>query len=171
MMENNALSRGYKLRPLKPSDAPFMLEWMHDSDVTQYLRLNGADATKTDALRFIESARDESQTVHRAIVDESDTYLGTVSLKDIKGGEAEYAIALRKCAMGTGAAQVATELIWDYGFETLGLTRIYLNVLEENQRAIRFYTRAGFSPAGKTTTDYKGIPKELLWYEKRKDLL
>jgi len=155
------------LRPLIASDAAGMLEWMHDEDTTRYLRLNGKDATMEDALRFINNAKDESVNLHRAISDENGNYLGTVSLKkiDIDKKEAEYAISLHPRARGTGAAFAATEKIIDTAFEDLELERVYLNVLEENKRAVKFYNKFGFDYFKKTDTDFGGKSMTLLWYE------
>ena len=161
------MEKQFILRPLIESDAVGMLEWMHDEDTTRYLRLNGKDATMEDALRFINNAKDESVNLHRAISDENGSYLGTVSLKNIDKDkkEAEYAISLHPRARGTGAAFTATEKIIDAAFKDLKLERVYLNVLEENKRAVRFYNKFGFDYFEKTDTVFGGKSMTLLWYE------
>jgi diamine N-acetyltransferase len=68
-------------------------------------------------------------------------------------------------AIGTGAAKKGTELILRYGFEVLELCRIYLNVLNENERAVRFYEKLGFIYTRSTMIDFKGREKELRWYD------
>jgi diamine N-acetyltransferase len=152
-----------------------MLEWLHNEDTTQYLRLNEKSTTSEDVARFIEEARDENTSCHRAIVDSEDHYLGTVSLKDINHTtkEAEYAIAMHPSAFGGGAARWATKAIFLLAFDQLQLERVYLNVLEENERAVRFYDRLiniGLKPYDKSRTDFCGAEKELLWYEIRATL-
>lgn len=157
----------YQLRPLQEKDASSMLEWMHDDRITKYLRIGGQDYSLEDALGFIESAKDETCSLHRAIVDENDAYQGTVSLKNINldKKEAEYAIALQPKAQGSGAAYSATNGILRIAFEELELGRVYLNVLEENRRAVRFYEKFGFQFEKKTTLSIDGEEKALLWYE------
>lgn len=159
----------YSLRPLQEKDAVRMLEWLHDRAVTNYLQLNGSEATIEDALRFIREAQKEDTNLHRAVVDASDTYLGTVSLKHMAAEtrEAEYAIAMHASAMGTGAAFAATQGILKTAFCTLGLQRIYLNVLEENRRAVRFYDKCGFQYTHQSELVLRGERRTLLWYEKR----
>lgn len=136
----------YSLRPLKETDASRMLEWMRDENVTAYLRIGGADTKLRDVQDFIASAKDESLNLHRAIVDKNDTYLGTVSLKNIDHTkkQAEYAIAMHPDGMGCGAAAEGSRLILNTAFKKLGMTRIYLNVSPKNQRAIRFYEKNGW---------------------------
>ena len=159
--------QNYLLRPLKTGDAAGMLEWMQDNITTRYLRIDGRAYTIDDVLRFIEEAKNEASNIHRAIVDRNDAYLGTVSLKNIdrEKREAEYAIALHPKAQGSGAAYDATEEILTIAFQTMGLERIYLNVMEENQRAIRFYEKFGFVYRKKTVANIKNEFKTLFWYD------
>jgi diamine N-acetyltransferase len=160
----------FSIRPLSISDANRMIEWMHNEEVTRYLKLHGATASFEDAISFIENAKDESANIHRAIVDQNDIYLGTVSLKniDLIKKEAEYAIAMHPDGIGTGASKAGTELILKLAFEDLKLNRIYLNVLSDNVRAVKFYYKLGFVLYDKTKISFKGKEKVLLWFEKIK---
>jgi len=159
----------YRLRKLEAKDAPFMLEWMHDNDVTQNLGTDFSSKTIEDAEAFIESANDsETGNLHRACVDENDMYLGTVSLKAInrENNNAEYAICFRSCAHGSGASRAATEEILRIGFEELKLEKIYLYLYGSNERANRFYQKAGFVFEGRLRkhTMHKGVLEDVLWY-------
>ena len=162
-MENN----GVRLRRLLEKDAARMLEWMQDAEAVRYLNIGGMDTGMQQVLRFIQNAQDDVSNIHRAIVDANDMYLGTVSLKhvDYEKREAEYAIAMHPTAWGTGAARTATRLISEMAFQMLGLGRIYLNVLEDNGRAVRFYEHNGFVRTGETETTHRDTVKKLLWYE------
>lgn len=133
-----------KLRKLENRDASLMLEWMHDSSVTAYLQNNFSEKTLEDCCRFIEDSRTDSDNVHMAIADENDTYMGTVSLKHIEGGVAEFAIAMRTCAMGKGFSQYGMAEILRHGLENLGLKCIYWCVNPANKRAVRFYDKNGY---------------------------
>lgn len=161
-MEENT----YSLRPLQIKDAARMVEMMHDALTTRYLQIGGPDYTEATALGFIESTRDESRHLHRAVVDENDVYQGSVSLKnlDMDKKEAEYAISMHPDAQGKGAAKAASAGILELA-KAMGLTRVYLNVLAENQRANRFYQKFGFRYTNATVMDFHGEPKDLNWYE------
>ncbi|MEF9990270.1 MAG: GNAT family protein [Christensenellaceae bacterium] len=139
-----------RLRELQSKDAPFMLEWMHDADIGGQFKKNMTCISKKDVEAFICNSKETKNDVHFAVIDENDEYLGTISLKNINTEDknAEYAISMRKKAMGTGAAKFATEQIIEYGFYKLGLERIYLNVLSDNKRAVRFYEKFGFCYEG-----------------------
>ena len=135
-----------RLRRLLPKDAPLMLEWMHDEEVICNLQAEKfRTMTLIDCQRFINACSDDTCNLHMAIVDD-DTYMGTVSLKciDMKKKEAEFAIAMRRSAMGTGMAKIGMQEILRMGFEKIGLKKIYWDVRITNARAIRFYEKSGY---------------------------
>lgn len=135
------------IRKLKSTDAPLMLEWMHDPSVVENLQKDFSRQTITDCEDFIKSAQDDFNDIHYAIVDDNDEYMGTVSLKHCKAGNAEFAITMRKCAMGKGLAKIGMEEMIKKGFEDYLLNMIYWCVAAENQRAIRFYNKNGYRQA------------------------
>ena len=144
-----------ELWELDPGDAPLMLEWMHDPDIQKGFRKKMADATLDDALAFCQSAKlpeelHDGDDLHYAIAGDGGEYLGTISLKhvDLENRSAEYAITLRKKAQGKGVASRATKLLLEKAFTELGLHRVYLNVLSDNDKAIRLYERCGFTFEG-----------------------
>jgi diamine N-acetyltransferase len=156
----------YSLRPLMEKDAQRMVEMMHDSVTTRYLQIGGPGYTEDTALGFIRSCTDESKHLHRAVVDENDVYQGSISLKnmDREKLEAEYAISMHPQAQGKGAAKAATAGILELAAQ-LGLNRVYLNVLAENERANRFYQKVGFRYTHSTEMAFRGEQKTLHWYE------
>lgn len=137
------------LRRLKEKDAPLMLEWMHDNSINCWFRYPFADMTLDKARLFIKYSFDE-ENQHFAITDGNDEYLGTISLKKIseKDHNAEFAIATRKKAKGTGMVELATTEILRYAFNDLGLHRVYLKVLSDNIEARELYENCGFDLEG-----------------------
>lgn len=121
-----------------------MLEWMHDPDVVQYMRRDFASKTIEDCLQFIQAANYSEEDLHCAIVNDEDEYMGTVSLKHIREGKAEFGITVRSCAMGKGYAQFGMHSIIEKGFTQFGLSKIYWCVSPENTRAIRFYDKQSY---------------------------
>lgn len=132
------------LRKLRQEDAPLMLEWMHDEDVVYFMKADFQHKTNQDCENFITSAQDESKDLHLAVADDNDTYMGTVSLKDIENNSAEFAITMRKAAMGKGYAAEGMKQIIDKGFNKFQLNHIYWCVNPANKRAVRFYDKNGY---------------------------
>lgn len=157
----------FHLRPLEEKDAPGMLEWMTDPEIVCFFRFDASAVTLKSCRSFIAEANRQENCLHYAIAEEADTYLGTISLKNITEADAEYAISTRSCAHGTGAAMTATREILKIAFQELGLKRVYLNVLAENGRANAFYRKAGFRfvKTEKNAVMIRGQEKDLNWYE------
>lgn len=145
--------RDIELRNLQQKDLNYMLEWMNDQDITRNFQVDFSSKQIEDLAYFIENSQSNTYK-HFAIIDKNDNYLGTISLKNIslKNKNAEYAIVLRKNYIGKGVAKDATNIILSKAFEEYGLNKVYLNVLEDNQRAIKFYENVGFK--------YEGIARD-----------
>lgn len=165
-----------KIRKLKLKDAPFMLEWMHDCEIVQYMHTNFSKKTLDDCKNFIIKSKNDEKNFHFAIVNDNDEYMGTVSLKCINylDKSAEFGITVRRSAMGNGYSWYGMFSILKYAFETLDLSYVYWCVPRNNARAVRFYDKHHFS-------DFADVPSEALerylhepnvkWYIAKKDML
>lgn len=157
-----------RLRILKLKDAPLMLEWMHDESIVIYMDTDFHKKTLEDCEEFIRNNQHDEINVHRAIVDDNDTYMGTVSLKNIdkSRNKAEFAITVRVQAMGKGFSKFGMEEIIRLGFEDLGLDSIYWYVKKENHRAIHFYNKNGYC---ENEVEDTVMPKDYIWYAIRRE--
>lgn len=157
------------LRRLEVKDAPLMLEWMHDDSVVRNMHTNFSSKTIEDCEEFIRASQDFSKTINLAIASDADEYMGTVSLKNIDrtAGNAEFAITVRKDAMGRGYAWYGMEEIINRAFEEYGLECVYWCVSRENERAVRFYDKHNFHEALDISEEIRGRYKgneDLKWY-------
>ena len=154
------------LRNLKLEDAPLMLAWMHDERVVGMLRGNFASKTIEDCKAFIESSISDSN-IHLAIASDSDEYMGTVSLKNIENGSAEFAITVKAEAMNKGYSWFGMEAILDKAFNELNLECVYWCVSRKNDRAVRFYDKHNFHEtvdvSKRVLERYSGV-ENLKWY-------
>ena len=135
------------LRPLKPEDAPLMLEWMQDKELVSNLSTDFSNKTIDDCLDFIRESEDSSKNLHMAIASDSDEYMGTVSLKNIdrEASNAEFAIATRKLSAGKGYAWEGMTGMLKIAFEDLQLECVYWGVANDNLKALRFCEKHGFN--------------------------
>lgn len=161
-----------RLRKLKKKDIPLMLEWMHDSTVVENMQTDFIRKTKEDCETFIDVSQSDKENIHFAIVDDSDEYMGTVSLKHVTDSEAEFAIVVRKSAMGKGYSQYGMEEVIRHGFDDLGLQSIYWYVSPENKRAIRFYDKNGYQRVkavkSRGGTSQTKQTQDYIWYKIQK---
>lgn len=157
------------LRNLELKDAPLMLEWMYDEHVVGNLRGNFLKKTLSDAESFILNSMNKEKDIHLAIVTDEDEYMGSVSLKDIDrtNNSGEFAIVVRRSAMGRGFSWYGMEEILRLAFEKYGLESVYWCVSKKNERAIRFYDKHNFHEAVdipiSIRSRYKGM-NDLKWY-------
>ena len=137
------------LRPLKSDDAASMLSWMHDPEAVRLLSADFSSKTLADCQAFIAASNKPGNNRHWAIADETDRYLGTVSLKNIdpKNGTAEFAIVTCREAWGRGCAAFAIRECLRFAFDSMKLRAVYWYVNRENLRAVRFYEKQGYAPS------------------------
>lgn len=135
-----------KLRELRLEDAPLMLEWMMDADLTSGFHSDYSSKTLQDAENFILAAQSSRTERHFAVVNDEDTYMGTVSLRSIDHdeGNAEFVFVVRRTALSKGYALHGMLEALDIAFNSIGLNSVYWRVKESNSRAIRFFEKHGF---------------------------
>ena len=154
------------LRELRVEDAPLMVEWMHDKNVVGKLRGHFLSKTLDDCIAFINSSLSDSN-IHMAIASDEDEYMGTVSLKNIENGSAEFAITVRTKAMSRGYSWFGLEAIIKKAFNELELESVYWCVSRDNERAVRFYDKHNFHEVvdvpHKVLKRYEGV-RNLKWY-------
>ena len=158
------------LRKLRISDSVYMLEWMHDASVVRDLQGDFLSKKISDCEEFIISAQTCKENLHMAIVDDNDEYMGTVSLKNIKNNTAEFAISVRKSAMGKGYSTFGMNKMLRIGFDDMGLKVIYWCVNPKNERAIRFYNKNGYKRVDYSQLNINGgysfkEIREYIWYK------
>lgn len=142
-----------RLRPITVDDAPQMFAALSDEES---MRLTGSqtDFTFEQVERFCErvsQANDRADYAITLLSDQSATYIGEVVLNEIdfENRSANFRIALNSANnFGKGYGSEATRLILDYGFRTLKLHRIELEVYDFNPRAQHVYEKVGFVKEG-----------------------
>lgn len=137
-----------KIRKLNKNDINYFKEYYEDDEIKKQFKFTQNEFNKKNIINKMINNVSEFER-HYAIV-KNDKYAGTVSLKKINfvNKNAELAIVVRKKYWGTGVSKHAIQLILEYGFEKLGLNKIYLNVFSNNSRAIAFYLKSGFNFEG-----------------------
>lgn len=145
------LGESVLLRPITAADAAVMFASLSDKES---MRLTGTKGAFTfeqvqNYCRRIEKADDRAD--YAITLKEDQTYLGEVVLNDIdwENRSSNFRIALAsQTVFGKGYGTEATRLILEYGFRTLALHRIELEVYDFNPRAQHVYEKVGFVREG-----------------------
>lgn len=137
------------IRRFRKSDIPKKVEWINNPENNQFLHYDiPLSVEKTE--KWYDSHLGE-ETRYDAVIEVDDMPVGTIGLLSIdrKDSKAEYYIAMGETAYkGKGVAKAASRLILQYGFEELGLNKIYLFTEAENVPAQKMFERVGFVKEG-----------------------
>ncbi len=139
------------LRPITEADALDMFASLSDAES---MRLTGTQQNFTleQVQQYCQRVAQADDRFDYAITVPGDpTYLGEVVLNDIDqiNRSASFRIALASEKLfGRGYGTEATQLIVDFGFQSLKLHRIELEVYDFNPRAQHVYEKVGFVREG-----------------------
>jgi len=134
------------LRALERRDMPILQKWMNDSELTRWLGHHFPISLEEQNRWFDKLIVDT--TKKKLLIEDLENHpIGLVSLMQInfKDRSAEFGIYLGEHQFsGKGFGYEATISMLKLAFHELGLIRVYLVVLEENDRAIKSFIKSGF---------------------------
>lgn len=136
-----------KLRLVEEKDMSLLYEWRFDERHYPYFYTFPNVSYDDYCAWMVKNNADPSQ--RNFVLEQDDVLVGTIALVNIvENKEAEIGrvlIPLGRCLDGRGFGKELLSQVIDYGFETLSLKRLYLEVIDDNERAIAFYKKKGFS--------------------------
>jgi RimJ/RimL family protein N-acetyltransferase len=139
------------LRPLEQDDSPHFVQWLNDPEI-QRLTLRARPLTQDDEADYINQMRRSHTDIAFVIAAHAnDTPVGGTALHQIDWRNRHAALGITigdQLNWGKGYGTDATRLMVRYAFATLNLNRVWLQVLEYNERAIRCYEKVGFKKEG-----------------------
>lgn len=142
------------LRELLIEDAEDRYKWCMDQEVTKHLNMPDKNPpfTKDETKSWIEMCIKKTNGYEqKAILTEDGIHIGWIDLKNIDSlnKHAELGIAIGdKNYWGKGCGLSAMEEMMKFGFQELGLNKIWLRVEVDNLQAIKSYKRAGYVEEG-----------------------
>ena len=151
----------------KASDAKILKKWLQD-EVGRYFLLSRTDAKHSS----VEDVLKDETTILCMVTLHDGTPVGTVAFLD--HDKSQNKAELRKLIgdqsmRGKGYAKEATTLWITYGFEKLGLNKIYLNTFDTNLRNIKLNEELGFRVEGilhnevRMNGEYRDLLRMGLW--------
>ncbi len=141
------------LRPVSREDIERSLVWRNDEFIKKTLLTYRLPVTRPMEEEWIEKAMngDKDRIVFAIDGKEPVKHVGFVELNSIDylNRNAQFAIVIGdESARGKGIASDATRAILQYGFNTLNLHKMYLQVVAYNEQALHLYDKIGFKIEG-----------------------
>ena len=151
------------LRPVTESDAPGLVELLHDPEGRRLTGTHGSvrPGVEERARGWYASRGDQDDQLYLAITERATGgFVGEVVLENLDTDDrsCSFRIALvGPRVFGRGFGTEATRLILGYAFEAVGIHRVELEVHDFNPRARHVYELAGFV--------YEGTKRHALRWE------
>jgi [ribosomal protein S5]-alanine N-acetyltransferase len=145
------LSNRLELRPLNLSFCTQQyVDWMNDPEVYKYLETRG-HYTIGKLREYLSDVEEKNILFWAIVLRGSDKHIGNIKIDPILSvhGLGEYGIMMgEKSEWGKGYAFEASKIVIDFCFETLGIRKLNLGVVEENNTAVNLYKKLGFVTEG-----------------------
>ena len=156
------------LTPITYDDCEDFIRW-RNSDLIKSRFIYRKDLTVEDQRNWIKTKVETGQVAQFIIWDKADNKkIGSVYLQKIdqEKKDCEFGILIgEKDYINGGRGSESARLINSYGFEHLGMNRIYLRVLANNERARHAYEKAGFELEDNSNTiiQIDGVDTEVVF--------
>jgi RimJ/RimL family protein N-acetyltransferase len=143
------------LRPLEIDDLPLRVEWVNDDENRKTLMFDWPISLSKTRAWFQNTLMDKSKANFSIVDKETNKVIGMTGLIDIDYRNLRgqlYITIGEKDFRGKKLPDEIIPLVLEYGFKELGLRRIYLYTLKNNERGRTVYERNGF--------EFEGILRE-----------
>lgn len=145
-----------RMVPLDLDHVDAILEWANDEAVVANSQFFREPSDRKRIARFIlehETAEDCAYFAAFGRDDVEDSgagYVGNVFLIHINRlhHHAQAGITIKQAAWNRGYAKELMRAIVDFGFEELGLNKVYLQIFTTNEKGLHLWTKIGFTVEG-----------------------
>jgi RimJ/RimL family protein N-acetyltransferase len=145
------------LRPLEKKDLYLRPKWFNDEEINKTLLIDIPISLAGTEDWFSRSVKDNSK-LNLSICDKkTDKVIGMTGLLNIsyKHRKAQFYITIgEKEYWGKGLPDEIIPLVLNFGFSELGLNKIYLYTINNNNRARKVYERNGFKQEAVLKEDF-----------------
>ena len=141
---------------------PDYLEMVNDiENVAKFIGDRREPLTEQQEMDYIKDKIDNNAVMFSMMEKGTDRFIGNIEFFNRVFEEAEWGIAITASMQNKGYGKEALKRSVEYGFNELGLTRIYLGVYADNPRAIHVYESCGFKEYDRNDVDvFMEINKE-----------
>ncbi|MBP5261089.1 MAG: GNAT family N-acetyltransferase [Clostridiales bacterium] len=133
---------------------PDYLDMVNDIDnVARFIGERREPYTYEEECDYIRNKMDEGATMFSMLEKKTGMFIGNVEFFNRSADEAEWGIVITSGMQGKGYGKEVLTRSVEYGFNELGLSRIYLSVYADNPRAIHVYEQCGFTEYDRNEVD------------------
>ena len=146
-MDMNVIFESEKIVYVRPSFdlVPDYLEMVNDIDnVARFIGERSEPLTEQQEIDYIKDKMDNNATMFSMLEKGTNKFIGNIEFFNRVFEEAEWGIVITTSMQNKGYGTEALKRSVEYGFNELGLNRIYLGVYINNPRAIHVYENCGF---------------------------
>lgn len=149
MNKNLNSDKKVELRPIRFSDAQFLMELNNNDEIAKYVVGTPRKVTLEEQKKWMELLKEEKGTV-RFVVECNHTSIGTVIISDISYTNltANVNIKLHPSVWGEGYGKKSVNLAVSYCFSKLRLKCLTAHVLSYNNASLTLFERCGFRREG-----------------------
>ncbi len=164
----------FLLRPWSLDDVDWAVAACQDDEISRWTRVPSPYG-RDEAVEFIEHAtatRADGSELHWVVEEPGhpEPRVGAIGLIGIGDHEAEGGYWVAAEARDRGVARAALAILVDHAFGDLGLSRVWLEILQGNTGSERAAVAAGFTPVETRPAQGCGQPGDLVTvFERRLD--
>lgn len=163
-MNMNVIFESENIVYVRPSFdlVPDYLEMVNDIDnVARFIGERSEPLTEQQEIDYIKDKTDNNATMFSMLEKGTNKFIGNIEFFNRVFEEAEWGIVITTSMQNKGYGTEALKRSVEYGFNELGLNRIYLGVYVNNPRAIHVYENCGFKEYERDDVDvFMEITKE-----------
>ncbi len=149
MLNGNKRSiKTMELRLLKYTDLQVRVNWMNDSRINQTLNIVLPVTFESTEEWFNRIQTNVTREDYAFVEGDTLVAMGGFTEIDKSVNKAELYIFVNPNLLGKGIGTIACTLLCQYGFEKIGLKKIYLHTNSDNIAARKLYERLGFQLEG-----------------------
>lgn len=150
------------VRRLIERDLRLRVEWMNNPEVYSSMHFS-VPVMMENTIRWFESNVGNERRADVSFEDGGEVVaFGGLTNIDRETNKAELYVFVNPNVQKRGIGTRATKALCSYGFESLGLEKIYLETNEDNIAAQRVYEKCGFKLEGKLRNEYRSKDGQLM---------
>ena len=141
---------------------PEYLEMVNDiENVARFIGDRREPLSEKDEIDYIKDKMDNDATMFSMLEKDTREFIGNIEFFNRTFDAAEWGIVITTKMQNKGYGKEALMRSVEYGFNELGLNRIFLSVYADNPRAVHVYEKCGFKEFKRDDVDiFMEIVKE-----------